>query len=299
MAAPMQPEKPNILFIINPNAGKRRVRRLLKKFSAYQSKIIIRQTEYPQHCQQIIREELDQYDVFVAVGGDGTVNEAASALAGSKKKLAVFPAGSGNGFAREFGFNQDIDNLIQLIEKRQTIASDVLLVNKKISVHVSGVGYDGAVAHDFTQLKGRGFWNYFLSTMRVIVNYKPIEASIQFEGRSIKGKFFMIDIANSAQFGYGARLAPKANPTDGYFDLVLVKPLTWLEFPFFSLKLFLGKLKPGKKIQYFTCQSPVTITTSEKKYHIDGEAVELPQQVEVEIRQGVLNVIDTGKRKFS
>ncbi len=294
----MQPNNARILFIVNPNAGKRKIHKHLQKFKAYHAQFEVRATEYPQHCQQIIREEMDNYDVFVAVGGDGTVNEAATALAQTTKKLAVYPAGSGNGFAREYGFSKNIDQLLKAIETGKTIATDIIRLNGKASIHVSGVGYDGAVAHDFAKLKGRGFWNYFYSTMRVIVNFHPIEATIELENQTIEGQFFLIDLANSAQYGYGAKMAPPANPTDGHVDLVLVRPLSLIEFPVFALKLFLGILKPNKKLKYIACQSPLTIRTTETRFHIDGEAVLLASPVKVEIQQGALNVIDTGKSKF-
>ena len=294
----MQSSNARILFIVNPNAGKRKIRKLLQKFKAYHAQFEVRATEYPQHCGQIIREEMDNYDVFVAVGGDGTVNEAATALAQTTKKLAIYPAGSGNGFAREYGFSKNIDQLLKAIKTGKTIATDIIRLNGKASIHVSGVGYDGAVAHDFARLKGRGFWNYVRSTLWVIVNYKPIEATIELENQTIRGKFFLIDLANSAQYGYGARMAPLANPTDGRFDLVLVKPLSLIEFPIFALKLFLGLLCPNKKLQYISCEKPITITTSGQNFHIDGEPVVFNSPVKVEIQQSVLNVVDTGKVSF-
>ncbi|WP_321287098.1 diacylglycerol kinase family protein [uncultured Sunxiuqinia sp.] len=286
-----------ILFIINPNAGKRKTKRLIQQLDFLKDNVIYRLTEYPKHSIEIIQKELNRFDVFVAVGGDGTVNEVASALVNTDKKLAVYPAGSGNGFAREFGFTKNLKHLMQAIEIGETRKTDVNRINGLLSIHITGVGYDAAVAHDFTKLKGRGFWNYLISTVRVIFDYHSVQASIQLEKGTIAGRFFIIDIANSAQYGYGAKMAPMADPTDGQFDLVLVKPLYWLEFPYFAFKLFTGQLKNSRKIQYIPCQSPVTIVTSEKNFHIDGEAVQLISPLQIEVQRGVLNVINTGKVK--
>lgn len=287
-----------ILFIINPRAGKGKTKRLIRQLEFYKEKVAFRLSEYPRHSLEIVREELNNYDVFVAVGGDGTVNEVASALVDTNKKLAVYPAGSGNGFAREFGYKKNLKQLIQAIESGQTRQTDVNRVNGLISVHITGIGYDAAVAHDFTKLKGRGFWNYFISTVRVFFSYHSVQATIHLEKETIAGHYFIIDIANSAQYGYGARMAPMADPTDGKFDLVLVKPLYWFEFPYFAFKLFTGQLKNNRKIQYIPCQSPITIITAENKSHIDGEAVQLSSPLRIEVQHGVLNVIDTGKVKI-
>ncbi|MGQ7870606.1 diacylglycerol/lipid kinase family protein [Sunxiuqinia sp. sy24] len=294
----MEPNKPNILFIVNPNAGKRKTRKLLQKFGTRQENITVRQTTYPKHSVQIIREEFDHYDVFVAVGGDGTVNEMATALLGSDKKLAVYPAGSGNGFAREFGFNKNLYQLLAAIQNGKTISTDAMLVNGQISMHVSGVGYDGEVAHDFDKLPGRGFWNYLISTLRVIWRYEPIEATIRLENKTISGHFFMINLANTAQFGYGARIAPQASPADGRLELVLVRPMPLWQFPFFSLRLFLGKLRNSSQVGFISTPGPITISTSARKFHRDGEPVRIESPVNIEISKHKIKVIDTGKVKF-
>ena len=98
-----------ITFIINPVAGGRRkdkFERKLKKIfgeSGYEVKSCF--TMYPSHAFEFAREEVQNgTDVVVAVGGDGTINEVARALIGSGSVLGIIPFGSGNGFARHFGF---------------------------------------------------------------------------------------------------------------------------------------------------------------------------------------------------
>ena len=294
----MEAQKPDILFIVNPNAGKRNIRKLLRKLKKWQSKIDVQISRSPGHCTKIIHSELNNYTTFVAAGGDGTVNEVASALYGSNKKMAVYPVGSGNGFAREFGFNKNIDSLIKHIEQGKSLPTDVLFLNGHLSIHLSGVGYDSAVAHYFDQRKGRGFWNYVVSTICVILNYKPIEVTIQYDNKTITGSFFMINIANNRQFGFNACIAPNANPTDGSFELVLVSPLSFWSFPLFSFKLFMGNLKPSKKMKIISCKKEVMLTSSETKFHIDGEPATFNSPVIIKIEPAKLLVVDTGKTKF-
>jgi len=289
----MQPPHPEILFIVNPNAGRRDQRRLLKKLARFRSQIDVRFSEYAGHCREITRSGLDKYRVFVAAGGDGTVNEVASALVGKENLLAVYPSGSGNGFARELGFDRNIKNLLRAVERGKTRHTDVLDLNGRISVNMAGIGFDSAVAHHFARLKSRGFLNYAISAMRLIRKYKPVQATIIHKDKTIEGKFFMISIANTRQFGNNALIAPEADPQDGRMNIVLAAPFPLWLFPLFAIRLFRGTLGPSKYMQVVSWKKNVRIITSENKFHLDGEPEILDSPVEINVIKGKLNVVDT------
>lgn len=295
----MQTEKtPQILFIINPKAGQRKTRQLIRELKQLNTKVDFRISQYPGNSFEIAKENLSNYTYFVVAGGDGTVNEVAPALVGTKGILAVLPVGSGNGFAREFGFTKDVNQLISDIQHGKIIHSDVLRINNRICVHIAGSGFDSAVTRDFENLKRHSFLNYAFSILKVVLNYRPIEATIQLENETISGKFFMINIANTAQFGYNVRIAPEANPADGSFDLVLVSPFSLAYLPIFTLRLLFGRLKSSKKVQYVRCNSNVVISTPNDLFQIEGEPVTIQSPVHVTIEPGNLKVADTGRKRF-
>jgi len=86
-----------------------------------------------------------------------------------------------------------------------------------------------------------------------------------------EGRFLMITVANTRQFGNNALIAPRAKPDDGFFDLVLVKPFPFFLYPVFVIRLFLGTLKEGKFTEFIRTNQEVQIESGCKKYHIDGE----------------------------
>jgi len=93
-----------IIFIVNPASGvfsKENVGGIIRSrldHSLYSSEII--QTEGPGHATEICRSQIDKgTDVIVAIGGDGSVNEAAKGIVGTDVALGIIPAGSGNGLA--------------------------------------------------------------------------------------------------------------------------------------------------------------------------------------------------------
>lgn len=286
------------LFLVNPNAGKRNARRVLRKLEPYRSIIDVRVIAQSGHSTDIIGAEFDNYQVFVVAGGDGTVNKVASTLAGTDKRLAVYPSGSGNGFAREFGFDTNIRRLIKAIKQDRVLKADLIQLNDCQMFHLSGIGFDSAVAHHFSIRRRRGFWNYFISALKTIWSFKPIDATIQLENETITGSFFMINIANNRQFGYNAVIVPSANPTDGCFDLVLVPPFPRWMFPIFSFKLLTGILNTKKDIRIISCTKEVEIHTSETKIHVDGEPYVFKSPLKIALTPGSLNVVDTGRTRF-
>jgi diacylglycerol kinase family enzyme len=291
-------DRTTILFIINPNAGDRKANRLIKRLERYRSVADYQLTQYAGHATQIVKEEFDKYNCFVAVGGDGTVNEIAVSLAGTDKVLAVYPGGSGNGVAREFGFGKNLKKLIGSVQDGKILKTDVIRINEKASIHFSGFGYDSAVADDFSRRKGRGFWNYVASCLKMIIRYQPIDATIRLKDETIQGKFFMINIANTRQFGYHAMISLNSNPTDGKFELVLVSSFPKCLFPIFSLKLFAGLLRPSKVLRIIPCSEEAIIETSNKLFHVDGEPLQMKSPITIKIEKGTVNVVDTGRVRF-
>ncbi len=280
------------LFIINPNAGRKKNKKFHRQLLKYQSKADIRFSKYPGHSSEIVKEEINNYDVFVTVGGDGTVNEIASALIGYNKKMAVFPAGSGNGFAREFSFTKDIHKLFNAIEKGKTIPTDVIFINDRPCIHVAGIGFDSTVVTQFQRLNKHGFINYSRTVLQVILGFNPIEASIETQNEIIRGKFFMINIANTGQFGYNVRICPQSKATDGKFELVLIFPFPKWKFPLFALKMMTGKLKPSRHVRFISVDNEVIINTPETNFEIEGEPVQLKSPVTIRIEKGALQVVN-------
>jgi diacylglycerol kinase family enzyme len=192
--------------------------------------------------------------VFVAVGGDGTVHTVASELVGTDKILGVFPLGSGNGFAKEFGFKMNIRSLLSDIEKAESVDIDVIEINDNLCLNVAGIGLDSFVAHSFNNLKLRGFLPYVWLTLKTFLRLRPFHVKIKIGGEEvISEKLFVLTIANTRQFGNNAFIAPEAKPNDGMIDIVLIKP-----FP----KI----LKPLRRLSFKskTCYDSATILKVEK-----------------------------------
>jgi YegS/Rv2252/BmrU family lipid kinase len=248
----------------------------------------------------LIKQNFNKYEVFVAAGGDGTVHTVAEQLVGSNKILGVLPLGSGNGFAKEFGFKMNVRSLLSDIKKSDSLDIDVIEINDKLCLNVAGIGLDSFVAHSFNNLKLRGFLPYVWLTFKTFLALRPFPVTIKVGGEVIVSeKLFVLTIANTRQFGNNAFIAPEARPNDGIIDIVLIKPFPKILGSLFIIRLFTKRINKSKYVRHFKTDKEIVIETSETRFHIDGEPLDISGKVVIRIKREVLKVLKTTGYKFA
>jgi diacylglycerol kinase (ATP) len=288
------------LFILNPTSGVPPVNFIVSKELDlrknelnYVKSLSISDTDLK------LKENLDKYSVFIAAGGDGTVHSVASGLVGSDKILGVLPLGSGNGFAKEFGFRLNVRSLLSDIKKAESVNIDVIEINEKLCLNVAGIGLDSFVAHSFSTLKLRGFLPYVALTFKTFLQLRPFHVKIKIDGEeTISEKLFVLTIANTRQFGNYAFIAPKALPNDGKIDLVLIKPFPKILGSIFIIRLFTKRINKSKYVRHIQTDKEIVIETEETRFHIDGEPLEISGKVVVRIKKETLKVLRTRRNKL-
>ncbi len=288
-------DKSKALFILNPYAGippvkliiNRQLQRRRDELACYKSLSV-------DESGSLIRQNYDRYDIFVAAGGDGTVHSVASQLAGTGKILAVLPTGSGNGFARELGFRPNLKKLLGDINRKESINIDVIDINDNLCLNVAGIGLDSIVAHSFDKLGTRGFWSYAVLTMINFFRLKPIRVKLLCRDDILfDDDVFVLTVANTRQFGHRAYIAPDASPNDGLLNIAILKPFPKILFPLFILRLFTKRLNRSKYFIHLKTDRDVVIKTDEKRFHIDGEPVLMPEEIPVRIKKDALKILKT------
>jgi diacylglycerol kinase (ATP) len=288
------------LIILNPTSGvppvtfivSKDIERRKEEISSFKS---LAKTDTP----RVIREHFDRFDVFIAAGGDGTVHSVATELVNTEKILGVLPLGSGNGFAREFGFRLNLRSLISDISKADSMNIDVIEINDNLCLNVAGIGLDSFVAHSFNDLKLRGFLPYVWLTFKTFLRLRPFHVKIVCDGEDIVSEeLYVLTFANTRQFGNNAFIAPDARPNDGFMDLVLIKPFPKIFGPLFILRLFTKRINYSKYVRRIKTDKEITIETTETRFHIDGEPLKISGKVNVRIRKESLKVLKTCHNKF-
>ena len=229
--------------------------------------------------------------LVIAWGGDGTVNEVASALAFRPVPLGLVAAGSGNGFARELRIDPRPERAIADALHARPRAIDVGEVASRLFVNVAGCGFDAHVAAEFGK-RGhrRGLTGYITIVARALMTYVPVRYTITTAAGSQVARAILVTVANSAQFGNGARIAPRARLDDGLLDLVIVEERARWRTIRHVPRLFDGTVEqmPGCSI------CPITEATIESEqpmtFHVDGEPVEGGTRLQVRIHPAALQV---------
>lgn len=225
-----------------------------------------------------------------AWGGDGTMNEVASALVRSPVSLGLIPAGSGNGLARTLGVASDPTRAIIEACRATPRTIDAGQCDGGWFFSVAGVGFDAHVAAGFDAagFGRRGLSTYVRVAARAFLTYRARAYTI--DGVRTARPALLVTVANSAQFGNGAWIAPHARPDDGHLDLVVVEERHRVASLMALPRLFNKTVDraPGVSIRPVT--KVVVEDTEAFPYHLDGEPKRPTARLAIEVRPGALRV---------
>jgi diacylglycerol kinase (ATP) len=288
------------LFVLNPSSGVPPINFIVSKDLEHRKReLSCIKSLTKEDTGLLIRQHFDKHEVFIAAGGDGTVHTVATELVGTDKILGVLPLGSGNGFAKEFGFKMNVRSLLSDIKKADSMDIDVIEINDKLCLNVAGIGLDSFVAHSFNNLKLRGFLPYVWLTLKTFLQLRPFHVKIKCDGEEVfSDKVFVLTIANTRQFGNYAFIAPEARPNDGIIDIVLIKPFPKILGPIFIIRLFTKTINKSRYVRHIKTDKEIVIETKETRFHIDGEPLEICGNVVIRIKREVLKVLKTTGYKF-
>jgi YegS/Rv2252/BmrU family lipid kinase len=250
-------------------------------------------TERGGHARELALAALGRgVRLCVAWGGDGTVNEVASALAFSSASLAIVPSGSGNGLSREVGIPFDPKAAFEIALGGRDRVIDAGEIEDRLFFNLAGVGLDARVAHRFaaTGLVRRGFLRYLEIAGSEIFARSQHDHVIAVDGQSRRTRVLLVAMANGRQYGNGALIAPDARIDDGLLDVVIVDDRSPWAVLRHAPKLFRGRLAdvPGVTISVAT---RVEIASTEPLiYHVDGEPCMGGSSISARIRPGALRV---------
>lgn len=295
------PPKKQICFIVNPVSGigkQKKIKSLIKKhLDKKQFDYQIVYTKRAKHATELAKQALEKkFDLIVAVGGDGTINEIAQALIVSSTPLGIIPMGSGNGLSRHFNIPHDPKKAIEVINEQHSQWIDTVKINQTAYIGVAGIGFDAEVSHAFAELEKRGFSSYIKVIIGELPHYKPKEYELVIDGKSLIEKAFLICFANSKQYGNNAFIAPHALIDDGYLDVIILKEFPKHATPKLVHDLFNRHIEDSKYTIKLRCQE-VIIKKPLQYIHLDGEPMQFSEDVYIRVLPSSLKMI-TPKKQF-
>lgn len=232
------------------------------------------------------------YDIVVAIGGDGTINEVATGLVGSPQVLGIIPVGSGNGLARGLRIPLNYRDACRLIVHGQSRKIDVGQVCDRYFFVTSGIGFDAHVGKVYDEKPGhpRGFFPYVQFATTEFFNYKPQEILLTCNRKTYAYTPFILTVANVEQYGGGAIIAPNAIPDDGLFDITIISQSHVLEMLPHLPKLFLGNINTYPYFKSHRADSLTITRPSPGPIHVDGEPFLAEEVLEYTLLHHALHV---------
>ena len=276
-----------ITLIVNPISGKKNhpeqlklVRNLLGSGGMYPE---IRETRKRGDGQQFAREAVDKgTEIVIAAGGDGTVNEVANGLVGSTVKLAIIPLGTANVLALETGIPLDpaeaTTTILQGRSKSITLGHITFRDPKQNNTRenhflmMAGIGFDGGVLKEIKRenITRWGKLAYITTALNLLFQYKspPLAISID-RGEPVMG--YSVIVSNGKYYGGKFRVAPKAEITDSFLDLCIIKRKGVRCLIKTALKVFLGAHPSGDDIHYCKAKTIEVDSPDQVYVQADGE----------------------------
>jgi YegS/Rv2252/BmrU family lipid kinase len=292
-----QPEiKKKITYIINPISGNRK-QSCIEKVIAKETDLSmvsyeVLRTDRGGHAEELAREAAGRgAEIVVAVGGDGTVNEVARGLAGTKTALGIIPTGSGNGLARHLGLPLGFRAAIRIINKGKARPIDTATLNGRLFVSLAGVGFDAYVAKKFARSSTRGFMSYAKIAIPAYFSYKQKNYRIVADGNEFTRKALFISFANSNQFGSNASIDPVAELDDGFIDLCIVRKVPFFRLVFLAPAFFLKQFHRTRYVEIIRAKEIIVGRKRRKKIHLDGDPWKTEKDLHVKILPLSLQVI--------
>lgn len=258
------------IFIVNPESAKGNAMKIIgniekvckQEHIEYEVCYTLAQGD----ATRLAQSYKDEENIIYAVGGDGTLSEVLNGVVGTKNKIGIIPAGSGNDFYRT----------VKELGKTE-IESDVGVVNGKYFLNIACVGIDAEVANNVPLMKKKNIKVKNLYTATILytfTHFKFKQIHFKSQEKDEKGNFTILSICNGRYYGGGYNISPKASLEDNYFDVYYINKLRLPSIINLLLKLKKGKLEQDKRTNHFKTNN-ITVTSEEPiRFNVDGETIE-------------------------
>ena len=221
-----------LLFLVNPNAGQRRVNKSLTEiigvFNEGGYEVTVFLTNAPGSGTGIVEERAKDYDLVVCAGGDGTLNETITGVlrAGASCPVGYIPCGSTNDFASTLKLSMDVVQAAKDIMEGAPVEYDVGRWGDRYFVYIASFGAFTRVSYTTPQnLKNAlGHLAYVLSGIQELPQIRNIPMALELDGQVLDGEYLFGAVSNSTSVGGVFTLdASQVDLRDGKFEVILVR----------------------------------------------------------------------------
>jgi diacylglycerol kinase (ATP) len=215
------------------------------------------------------------------VGGDGLLHIVLQVVVPAQIPFTVIPAGTGNDFVRTLGWSLDqIDNQLETVTTSAPTSIDLGLVDGEWFGAILSTGFDSIVNEKANTMQWpKGPMKYNVAIAMELPRFKPRHYEITLDDRTISTEAMLIAVANGRSYGGGMLVCPNANISDAHFDVMVLHPISKLEFMKVFPRVFAGTHVSHPAVEIVRSKN-VTIESKAVAY-ADGERIgQLPISAE-------------------
>lgn len=238
----------------------------------------------------------NNYDIIIAIGGDGTVNEIINGIMPNthRPKLAIYPAGTINDFASFLKIPKSVEEFAKIIMEEKTTATDIGLGGDRYFLNVAAAGLLTDVAYKVsTEAKTvLGKFAYYLEGIKEFPRqiFNPIKVKMRIENLEQEREILFFLLTNSPFVGGFKYIAPDASINDGKFDLLIVERSQFIDVATIFIKVLTGNHTNHPNLQYIQVDSFSIESEEDINVDLDGElGGRLPMKFEV--KKAAINII--------
>jgi diacylglycerol kinase (ATP) len=238
-------------------------------------------TEKPAEGTQLVREALASgCNYFIAAGGDGTLNEIVNGVANHSDtvRVGLIPLGTGNDFARSVKLPATVEENIDLLRSDRVRDIDLVRIRTGAAVHyfvnVSAGGFSGPVNEKLTaELKRTwGPLAYVRGAAAALTDLQAYRATIELDQEEkFSLEVYNVIVANGQYVAGGLPIAPQADLSDGWLDLILIPKLSPTEMVFLAAQIVLGTHLNSPSIVYRRTSRVAVHAEPGMWFNADGE----------------------------
>ena len=296
----MDTESKTLLLIFNPRAGRSKPRGPLFDALARLSEggylVRIHQTTAPGDAAETAAREGGKYDLVVASGGDGTLNEVISGLSRLEHPplLGYLPQGSTNDFAASLHLPPDPEQAAAAILQGRVQVLDIGQWNQRYFVYVASFGAFTKTSYSAPQAakNALGHFAYILEGMKDLNSLRPYRVRLTADGENLDGEYLFGAVCNSTSIGGLMKLDPgRVILDDGKFELLLIpNPKSAIELQNLVLNL-LNQNFEGQGLVFRHVSQLHLETEEELPWSLDGEYAPSMPAVDIVNQQGALRLL--------
>ncbi|MDL4841762.1 diacylglycerol kinase [Aquibacillus rhizosphaerae] len=267
-------------IIYNPTSGrelfKKELPNVLERFEKAGYETSVHATTATGDATEAARVAVErEFDVVVAAGGDGTINEVINGIAerDNRPKLGIIPVGTTNDFARAISIPRNIHKAVDIILSDNIRALDIGRVNDQYFMNIAGGGKLTELSYEVpSKLKTvLGQLAYYLKGIEMLPSLRPTKVKIEYDGEFFEDEIMLFLVANTNSVGGFEKLAPAASMEDGLFDLLILRKANLAEFVRIASLALRGAHLEDERIFYTRAKRIIVHTEEKMQLNVDGE----------------------------